>query len=227
MRYVTPSALFAVGTLAAVFFFWMRYISAAQNSPVELQWVRGEDDAPLAFAGRCHPMEKSDRLPVLLITVIYALTAFFQLGDLTAPQETYDFSAGSTALIRVEGEAVYTTGFRYYSGLGTGSYNIEISADGEHWSTLWQRKDDPEDTSKVTGYFFADAEGYSPNYALTQKYNQLYKWIDVTVENPQYVRYLRITGKADKEVLELSRLCLLGQDGQPVRFNWTGTEAER
>ncbi len=227
MRYVTPSALFAVGTLAAVFFFWMRYISAAQNSPVELQWVRGEDDAPLAFAGRCHPMEKSDRLPVLLITVIYALTAFFQLGDLTAPQETYDFSAGSTALIRVEGEAVYTTGFRYYSGLGTGSYNIEISADGEHWSTLWQRKDDPEDTSKVTGYFFADAEGYPPNYALTQKYNQLYKWIDVTVENPQYVRYLRITGKADKEVLELSRLCLLGQDGQPVRFNWTGTEAER
>ena len=173
MRYVTPSALFAVGTLAAVFFFWMRYISAAQNSPVELQWVRGEDDAPLAFAGRCHPMEKSDRLPVLLITVIYALTAFFQLGDLTAPQETYDFSAGSTALIRVEGEAVYTTGFRYYSGLGTGSYNIEISADGEHWSTLWQRKDDPEDTSKVTGYFFADAEGYPPNYALTQKYNQL------------------------------------------------------
>ena len=227
MRYVTPSALFAVGTLAAVFFFWMRYISAAQNSPVELQWVRGEDDAPLAFAGRCHPMEKSDRLPVLLITVIYALTAFFQLGDLTAPQETYDFSAGSTALIRVEGEAVYTTGFRYYSGLGTGSYNIEISADGEHWSTLWQRKDDPEDTGKVTGYFFADAEGYPPNYALTQKYNQLYKWIDVTVENPQYVRYLRITGKADKEVLELSRLCLLGQDGQPVRFNWTGTEAER
>lgn len=221
MQYITPSILFALVTLFCVGLFLLRYVRTAWNGPLGADWVRGRTGSGrLTFAGTCHPMEKQDRLPVLLITLVYAATAFFLLGDTTAPQSVYEFAGGKPVTIAVYGDAVYTTGIRYYSGLGTGAYNVEISADGENWLTLWQRKNDPEDTEKVTGWYWAQAEDYDPSYALTQKYNQLYKWIDITVENPQNVRFLRITGKAEKPNLQLSKFCLLGQDGRPVPFHW-------
>jgi len=171
-------------------------------------------------------MERKDRLPILLITLLYALTAFFQLGDFTAPQDFTDFAAGESITIEISGSPVRAHGIRYYTGLGTGGYNLEVSSDGERWSTLWQRKDDKEDKDKITGYYWADAEGYSPSYALTQKYNQLFKWMDIDLENPIDVQYLRITGKKDasQSVLELGRLCLLDKDGAVVPFDWTTTD---
>ncbi len=218
MRYITPSILFALAVLGLAVLFLLRCVQSARESwgrPAGLDWVRDVRPEQLTFAGSCHPMERKDRLPLLLITVLYALTAFFQLGDLSAPQTYTDFSQRPPLTLELE-NTVHVSGFRYYSDLGTGAYNIEISADAEHWSTLWQRHEDPKNKSKVTGYYFADAEGYSPNYALTQNYNQLFKWIDVTVENPQDVKYIRITGKPDRQPLRLSRLCLLDRNGQAV-----------
>lgn len=224
MRYVTPSVFFALATLVCCLYFIYRSCVALQGAPVGLGWVTGAKPKPLAFAGKRYPMEKADRLPILLITLIYAATAFFQLGDLKAPTGVCDFAGGETVTIRVVGDAVYTTGIRTFSGLGTGSYNVEVSSDGETWSTLWQRHEDESDKNKITGYYFANAQGYTPNYALTQKYNELYKWRDTTVENPQNVQYLRITGRAEKKNLQLTRLCLLGQDGSPVSFSWEYVE---
>ncbi len=216
-QYIKPPILFALLTLAAILLFLVRYaLARGEGSPLPPE----PEKKPLSFAGKRHPMERKDRLPILAITLVYALTAFFQLGDHDAPQLVCEFAPSVSYTIRISGSPVYTTGLRYFSGLGTGSYNIEVSSDGKAWSTLWQRKEDPGNKDKVTGYYFANAEGYSPNYALTQKYNQLYKWIDVEVENPQNVQYLRITGKADKKNLQLARLCLLGQDGQPVSFSY-------
>ncbi|MBP3520772.1 MAG: dolichyl-phosphate-mannose--protein mannosyltransferase, partial [Oscillospiraceae bacterium] len=195
MRYIKPPILFALAVLGCIIYFLMRYFMALHNRPTDLLWVKGERK-PLRFAGSCHRIGKKDRIILLLITLLYACTAFFRLGSLSAPQATVDFGSGDTLLVRVKGEPFLAAGIRYFSGLGTGGYNVEISSDGDHWSTLWQRKEDPNDAKKVTGYYWADAEGYSPNYALTQNYNQLFKWIDVTVSTPQYVQYLRITGKS-------------------------------
>ena len=221
MRYITPSILFALATLMCVCYFILRYLIAQNNCRLS---VPTEENSKLHFAGICHPMEKKDRLPILIITAVYALTAFFQLGDMTAPQTTVDFAQIGPVTLQITGSPIYTTGIRYYSGLGTGSYNIEISEDGEHWSTLWRRHDDPNDKKKVTSYYFANADGYTPDYALGQGYNQLFKWIDITVENPQNIQYLRIRGKADKQTLQLAKLCLLGQDGQAVPFSFRMTE---
>ncbi len=232
MTFITPSIIFVFLTVALCFLFLYQALSASRA--VSLALSQGErGDAPtarLSFAGKRHAMEKKDRLPVLLITLVYALTAFFQLGDLTAPTNFVNFKDRPAVTISLhgtkgsDGPAVYSTGIRYYPGLGTGSYNVEVSSDGENWSTLWRRHDDQSDKNKVTGYYWADAAGYTPDYALTQNYNQLFKWIDIEVENPQNIQYLRISGKADKEVLELGRLCLLGQDGQvlPICYGFMG-----
>ena len=66
----------------------------------------------------------------------------------------------------------------------------------------------------MTGYYWADAEGYSPSYALPQKYNDLFKWLEIEPENPQTVRYLRLTGKADKGLLALGALALYSAVGE-------------
>jgi len=163
-------------------------------------------------------MGRSDALLATLLTVAYAVTAFFQLGALSSPQTVEDFSDGVPALMELS-EPVYVTKLRYFSGLGTGSesgsdncgYNVEVSEDGEHWSTLWRRKDE---NGNVEVWYWAEAEGYEPDYAMKQGYNQLYKWEEIVPENPQYVRFLRITGKADgnQSVLELAELALYSTD---------------
>ena len=237
MRYITPSILLAVVTLCCVFLFLLWCAAASGRNPLSqgayrFLWWLGlspagplplPDEAPkprLSFAGKRHPMEKKDRLPILLITLVYALTAFFQLGDTTAPQEFVDFS-GQTITVEISGDVVLAQGIRYYTGLGTGKYNVEVSSDGDHWSTLWPKKEDPNDAAKVTGYYWADAQGYSPSYALTQNYNQLFKWVDLKVDNPINIRYIRITGKADKTPMELARFTLLDTGDKAVPVQWS------
>ncbi len=214
MKYITPSILLALAALGLC--LWFLYRCARSAQAVDMDWLRGQSPRP-TLAGNCHPMEQKDRLPVLLITLVYAFTAFFQLGDFSAPLEFVDFKDQGTVTVSLHspagerGTAVYSTGLRYYPGLGTGSYNLEISSDGGHWSTLWPHKDED---GKITGYYWADAEGYDPSYALSQGYNQLFKWVDITVDNPQNIAYLRITGKGEKSVLELGKLALLGKNGE-------------
>ena len=157
MPYIKPPILFALLALAAILFFFIRYARAARAC---LSPFPEPEKKPLSFAGKCHPMEKKDRLPILLITLIYALTAFFQLGARNTPQLVCEFGPSLSYTIQISGGPVSVSGFRYFSGLGTGSYNIEVSSDGEKWFTLWQRKEDPNNKDKVTGYYFAKAEDF-------------------------------------------------------------------
>ncbi len=222
MRYITPSILLALLTLAGVLLFLCRYASSIGGlAAVDPGWVRGEPER-LTFAGKRYPMERKDRLPVLIITLVYALTAFFQLGDLHAPTQFTDLSGGESVTIQISGSPVRAQGIRYYTGLGTGGYNVEVSTDAQRWSTLWQKKDDPEDADRITGWYWADAQDYKPSYALTQKYNQLFKWEELTLDNPIDIQYIRLTGKPDynQEVLELGRFALLDEEGRSVPFNW-------
>lgn len=154
--------LFPVLTVAALFYFFVWYIQT-QRQPLAQQLAPAPVKKRLSFAGTCHPMVKKDAIPLLIITAIYAVTAFAHLGDTEAPQSPRDFG-DETAQTFVLSEEVQVSKIWYFSGLGTGKYQIEISTDGVNWLSLWQRKDDPEDASKVTGYYWADPAGYGASY---------------------------------------------------------------
>lgn len=115
------------------------------------------------------------------------------MGSLQAPQSAWDFGDGESATFSLP-ESVQVSRLWYYPNLGTGKYQVEISADGTQWLTLWSRTETDETGSEETVYYWADPEGYGESYAMTQNYNQLFKWNELTFENPQYIRYLRITG---------------------------------
>lgn len=217
---MTPAILLAALTLAGAFLFIAHYAVSLRPRPGTLDWVSLQERPPFTFAVKRHPVEKKDALPILLITAVYAFTAFFSLGSTTAPQTVCDLSSGEPVTIQVLGDPIYVSKLRSYGALGTGRYNIEVSKDGKSWSTLWTRTEQDQWGRDVTAYYWADAAGYAPHYALSQDYIQLFKWQEVTPDNPQYVQYIRLTGKADRDTLQLCKLVFLDQSDQLLRFNW-------
>ena len=211
--------LFPIATLLALFAFFYWYWGT-QRAPLAKRLITPPEEAPreqprFTFAGRCHPLVRRDAIPILLITAVYAVTAFAHLGSLRAPQSAWDFGSGESATFSLP-EAVQVSQLWYYPNLGTGRYQVEISADGVTWLTLWSRTETDEAGSEETVYYWADSTGYGESFAMTQNYNQLFKWNEIVFENPQYIRYLRITGQANKGLLELGEVALFDMAGNRV-----------
>ena len=211
--------LFPIATLLALFAFFYWYWGT-QRAPLAKRLITPPEEAPreqprFTFAGRCHPLVRRDAIPILLITAVYAVTAFAHLGSLRAPQSAWDFGSGESATFSLP-EAVQVSQLWYYPNLGTGKYQVEISEDGVTWLTLWSRAETDEAGSEETVYYWADSTGYGESFAMTQNYNQLFKWNEIVFENPQYIRYLRITGQANKGLLELGEMALFDMAGNRV-----------
>ena len=85
--------------LAGVFFFFARCYAAARPRKGSLEWVALQEQAPFSFTLPHHPMERRDLLPLILITVVYAATAFFRLGSFSAPQSALDFGEDQTVTV--------------------------------------------------------------------------------------------------------------------------------
>ena len=137
-----PSLFILLPVVVLILLFVAQAAKTEHDTALALK-PRDVRPAPLTFAGHCHPMEKKDRLPVLLITLVYAATAFFSLGSTDAPQAFYDFGDGESVTIRIQGAPLDVWGLRSYGGLGTGGYNVEVSQDGQVWSTLWPPRTTP------------------------------------------------------------------------------------
>lgn len=93
--------LFPIATLLALFAFFYWYWGT-QRAPLAKRLITPPEEAPreqprFTFAGRCHPLVRRDAIPILLITAVYAVTAFAHLGSLRAPQSAWDFGSGESA----------------------------------------------------------------------------------------------------------------------------------
>ena len=219
---MTPAIFLAALVLAGAIGFIAYYFSALRPRPGTLDWISLTERAPFTFARRRYPLARKDALPILLITAIYAVTAFFSLGSMKAPQAYCDFADGETVTIQVDGDPLMVSRLWSYSSLGTGGYNLEVSQDGKTWSTLWTKTEKDEWGRDKTVYYWAQAEGYDPSYALSQDYIKLFKWQDIIPQQAQWVQYIRITGKADynQQTLRLGKLIFFDDQNQPLRFNW-------
>lgn len=225
---MTFGIFLAALVLAGAIGFFAYYFSALRPRPGTLDWITLAERAPLTFAVRRHRAERKDALPILLITVIYAITAFFSLGSTKAPQAYYDFSDGETYTVQVEGEPLLVSRIWSYSSLGTGAYNLEVSADGETWSTLWTKTEKDEWGRDKTVHYWAMAEDYEPSYALSQDYIKLFKWQDIIPQQAQWVQYIRITGKADynQQTLRLGKLIFFDDQNRPLQFDRSMADGE-
>lgn len=154
LTFVSPSILCAAAVLCCCIAFFSYYWLAMRPRKDSLEWIALAEEQPrrLSFAGRCWPMEKKDVPPLLIITVVYAATAFFRLGDTTAVQSFARFEEDTAVEFsfdapRQVSELMYYTGI-CESGYRESGYTLEYSEDGENWQSM----------------------------VLEQNYNQLLKW---------------------------------------------------
>ena len=91
---------------------------------------------PLRIPESDRRMTGKDRALCLLITLVYAVSAFIGLGDTQGIERFCKFKAtGEYALVEFD-EPVYVGGVRCFHGLYMGKYNLEFSADGVSFSTV-------------------------------------------------------------------------------------------
>ncbi len=181
---------FPILTAGILILFFAYYYRAMQPRLGTLEWIHNYDKKPLRFPLRRYPMERKDTLPILLITAIYAVVAFFFLGDTTAPQTFYHFQGEESVVITLDkpqaiGNVMYYTGL--YGGHETG-YTLSFSEDGKAWYTQQEMGHD---------------------------YANLFKWLYATLaeDNPTAVRYIRITSD---RTLDLGELAIYDMDGNLI-----------
>jgi len=155
-----PAVIWAVLALILCVAFFIYYWRCLRPRPHSLEWISMAEQAAkprkMTLTLKRHPMERRDILPLLLVTVVYALTAFFRLGDMAAPQSCVVFEH-DTVITFSYAEPVTVDKVTYFTGLGGGSYTLEYSLGGNRWAEV-------------------DVE-------MEQAYNTLFKWqsADLTV----------------------------------------------
>ncbi len=107
--------------------------------------------------------DRQNRLAVLLLTLVYAVLAFWHLGNRESPQ-TFVPMAGQSVVLALPENALPTQ-LALFPGVGEGSYNIEYSD---------------------------DADGWYPLTSFTQNHTAVLKWQFVSLELPRSFRFLRI-----------------------------------
>ena len=83
---------------------------------------------------RSRRLTRKDALPMLLITLLYACTAFFRLGSFTDPQTFVPMAETEAVLTLPEG--ALPSQLVLYPGVGIGGYTIEYSEDGETYERV-------------------------------------------------------------------------------------------
>ena len=217
--------------------------------PHSLEWIAMAEERSkprrLTLTLPRHPMERRDILPVLLLTAVYAFTAFFRLGNLYAPKSVQPFMDRETVTWELDRE-VTLSGVGWYTRIGTGTYSLEVSADGENWTALhvmdevwedgaWRTKRSGEDTTnkytRLAYYWKEVSPGASAGsvQSIRQAYNTLLKWYHITVEGGDTVqaKYFRLTGfpEASHPPMELGELVLYDEANRRLAVSAAGADA--
>lgn len=132
-----PAGIWAIPTLAAAIAFFVYFWKVSAPRKNSLEWIAMAEAQPrqMTLSLKRHPFVKKDVLPMLLVTVIYAVTAFFQLGNTHAPQ-SYTIFDDDTSISFSFSQVVDVSKISFFTVIGTGSYTLEYSADGVNWSSL-------------------------------------------------------------------------------------------
>lgn len=195
-QYITPTLVFPIVTVICLILFFCYYRKAALPREGTLEWISMYEKPPLRFDKR-FPMGKKDIIPMLLITLIYAFVAFWGLGDNEAPQSFHLFEKGNKSAVIELAEETEVGSIMYYTGLWTGSYSLEFSADGKNWVEQIEHISDDEP------------------YAMNQPHSKLFYWrYAVLNKDNGPVKFIRIT--SGRTPMELGELALCDLDGRLI-----------
>ena len=97
---LSPAFVFALLGMAIVVAFFVYYWYCLKPRANSLEWIAMSEAQSrrksMSLTLPYTPMERCDWIPLVLVTVIYAITAFFQLGSMSAPESYVKFQQGDS-----------------------------------------------------------------------------------------------------------------------------------
>ena len=99
-----------------------------------------QEPLPGGFKPWKNPIDRRDKWIMLLISLIYAIVAYVNLGSFHVPEtQTY---MQNPVIIQLEKPA-HISDIRYYAGIGEGTIEFEYSADGINYSVVQTTENKP------------------------------------------------------------------------------------
>lgn len=166
------TVVFPLAVALFALFWFLRWAVIHRREPL---------GAPAPAGGRF--FDRNDWIALGLVTVVYAVVAFAGLGSTSAPQSFLHFEDGNYYALIDLGAEREVTGLKYYTGLCTADYRLQVSTDGENW---------------------VEQEGEDGASAMPQGYAQLFRWCDATLGDNGPIRYLRIISGAEQYLGEIA-----------------------
>lgn len=197
VNYTYWTIAFPILTLIFLLLFFRYYLKTGLPTPVSSEHETNRAHSP--FLSHLHPVERKDILFILAITLIYAAISFFKLGDMTAPQSFFRFSADDNSVVITLSEPTGISAIKYYTGLWNGNYTMEFSQDGKTWVKQ-------------------NAAGYK-DYGMEQSSSKVFKWLfaglnDSLNNDHTQTKYIRIT--ASNSPMELGEMAIYDRAGKLV-----------
>ena len=196
--FISLTTLFPILTLFFLALFFAYYLKSLRPLTGTTEWVDMEiSRRGLTFLNYRYPMRKSDIAPLVLIMAAFSFLALFRLGDFKTPQSFMQFSAGQKPLVIELEEPSEIEALMYYTGLWTGHYKLEFSADGYYW--------DEQGAAGQSGG--GQSQGATPSPAMDQPHSHLFKWRYAELNNDNgEVKYIRLM--PSRTPIELGEIAL-------------------
>ena len=133
---LSPAFVFALMGMAIVVAFFGYYWYCLKPRTNSLEWIAMSEAQTrrksMSLTLPYTPMERCDWIPLVLVTVIYAITAFFQLGSMSAPESYVKLQQGDSYTFSFS-QPVKVDEISFYTALGTGTYRLEYTNNGTDW----------------------------------------------------------------------------------------------
>ena len=133
---LSPAFVFALVGMAIVVAFFVYYWYCLKPRTNSLEWIAMSEAQTrrksMSLTLPYTPMERCDWIPLVLVTVLYAITAFSQLGSMSAPESYVKFQQGDSYTFSFS-QPVKVDEISFYTALGTGTYRLEYTNNGTDW----------------------------------------------------------------------------------------------
>ena len=133
---LSPAFVFALVGMAIVVAFFVYYWYCLKPRTNSLEWIAMSEAQTrrksMSLTLPYTPMERCDWIPLVLVTVLYAITAFFQLGSMSAPESYVKLQQGDPYTFSFS-QPVKVDEISFYTALGTGTYRLEYTNNGTDW----------------------------------------------------------------------------------------------
>lgn len=129
--------------LTVMFFIYVfkKYIISSckfkSNDEILIKNDDSESDFHVASSDKDSPMTLKEYVIIALITILYAVVAYYNLGDKNVPQSPYNFSEDNDELILELPDESYIESIEYYLGnYENREFIVYLSNDKEQWSCV-------------------------------------------------------------------------------------------